>query len=706
MNDFAVASQSIGAGLFLLLAVLLLPNWHRRLLSTLLVVAATISAVWLGTLAFYANNGNIPLVVPQVMEVVRDAAWLVFLVAIIAKNLATARTGALGTFILIPTAVICGVLIGLLVMGGKDYESLSSTGGSIPLLLLGHLLLAILGLVLIEHLYRNTKADRRWAIKYLCLGIGGLFAYDFYLYSNAVLFKAINASIWNARGVINGLAVPLIAIAAARNRHWKLDLFVSRQVVFHSTAILAIGTYLLFMAGAGYYIRMYGGTWGQSLQVVFFAGALIVLLILIFSGQARSQLKVFLAKHFYRNKYEYREEWLKFTGTLSQDIDSKHVRENIVKAIAGIMESPRAALWERGESGFFALVEDWNMNVSEDVTEPSDSSLIQFLQNSEWVINLNEFRVRPERYNHLIFPTWLSALKDAWLIVPLMLGEELVGFVVLGRSRANISYNWEDNDLLKTVGRQTAGYLALLEATNALSRARQFEAFNRISAFVVHDLKNIVAQLSLVVANANRHMGNPDFMKDAVATVENAVEKMNQMLQQLRKGESTDTRTEQVDLQAVLQEVVANRSVRRPVPVLELEESGLRVVATRNSLSSVTEHLVQNAQEATPEHGLVSIRLSRNGDNALVEIEDTGCGMNAEFIRERLFAPFETTKGNAGMGIGVFESREVVRALGGEIRVKSSPGVGTIFTILLPLADAQQDQSFVCNDVRSVRVTK
>lgn len=683
MIDLGVVSPAAGACFYLLLGLLLLPGWQGQRLSTWLIACSVASTLWLGALAFYSVYASLPLAVPRLLEVLRDALWFCFLAAILARNEASPRVARA---ILALAFTLCAALLIYVPLDAWLAGSINRTFLGVDLLFFGHLALATLGLVLVEDLFRNTRAESRWAIKFLYIGLGGLFAYDFYLYSNALLIDRIDAHIWDARGAVNALAVPFLALAAARNPHWKLYLFVSRQVVFHSTALLGTGVYLLLMAGAGYYIKRHGGTWGGALQSVFFAGALVVLMSLMFSMQLRARLKVFLGKHFYRNKYDYREEWLKFTRTLARCEGNSELREAAVKAMAKIIDSPGGALWLGNDSGSYVRVASWNMNRCDDTGIPASSAFIEFLGKTGWVIDLREQRAHPDRCERLEIPRGLSELQGAWLVVPLMQREYLLGFIVLKQSLTRDTLDWEDSDLLKTVGRQSASYLALLHATDALAQARQFEAFNRLSAFVVHDLKNLVAQLLLVVSNAKRHRHKQDFMEDAVDTVESAAAKMNRLLQHLRKGVLSEAQGALLDLDRLLEEVLSARSGMRPVPILEDGEAGLTVFANRERLATALEHLVQNAQEATPEHGQLTVRLKRHGEMARIEIEDTGCGMDAAFIRYRLFTPFDTTKGNAGMGIGVFESREIVRRLGGEIQVASRPNLGTTFRIMLPLA--------------------
>ncbi len=321
--------------------------------------------------------------------------------------------------------------------------------------------------------------------------------------------------------------------------------------------------------------------------------------------------------------------------------------------------------------------------------EPDDSPFIHFLERRQTIVELDCCESEPELYVGLTLPPWLQEIPQAWIAIPLLLGERLHGFMLLARPRARHQLNWEDRDLLLTAGRQAASYLALLDATDALMDARQFEAFNRLSAYVVHDLKNIVAQLSLVVANAVRHKNNPAFVDDAVRTVENACARMQQLLAQLRKNKPAQREASVFKLLEAVREAVHRRLLRQPAPVLtDVPAADLYLCASRESFIAVLEHLLQNAQEATTREGKVEVRVYRAGFTAVIEIADDGCGMDARFIRDQLFRPFMTTKGNAGMGIGVYESREFVHAMRGKMEVVSKPGAGTTFFLRLPVAEA------------------
>jgi putative PEP-CTERM system histidine kinase len=561
----------------------------------------------------------------------------------------------------------------------------------VDLLYAGFLLMAIAGLVMVEQIMRNAHVESRRAVKYLCIGLGVIFAYDFYLYANALLFQNLDAYLWEARGFVNAMAVPVLAVAVARDPRLSLDIFVSRRMVFHTTALLATGLYLLAIGLGGYYIRSYGGEWSNVVQVIFLFGAALVLLVLLFSGRVRANLRVLINKHFFHYKYDYRDEWLRFIHTLSSGQPDERLRERAIYSLAEIIDSPGGALWMRQMTDQYVPVASWQMDVPERAVVRKNHPMIEFMATREWLIDLAEFARDPELYNNIAIPEWLERLPHAWLVVPLIVHVHLIGFIVLAQSPAQLHFNWEDSDLIKTAGRQAAVHLAQLEASRALAEAKQFEVCNRLSAYVMHDLKNLIAQLSLVVTNAAKHKNNPLFMEDAINTVDNSVQKMTRLLANLRSDAMQVQQAENFEISAALAEVVKMMSSSRPVPSLDLQAEGMRLQADRDRFASIVGHLIRNAQDATPDDGRIIVRLFRRADSAIVEVQDTGMGMDKEFIRDRLFRPFESTKGKAGMGIGVYESRDYIHKLGGDIEVISRVGEGTTFRVRLPVSDISEN---------------
>lgn len=681
-------SYGAAAVAFALLTVLFLASWRGKLQGALLAAAAAATTAWAGALAYALVGGLAIVPLLTGLEFARDGFWLAFLYKLLEARADQAearhrlflrRLFHLGLAVVLATAAVSISLAALPpeVLG----RTLADWGRTFSVI--GLVVLSLLGLALIEQLYRNASDTQRWAIKYFCLGLGAMFAYDFYLYSEGLLFKRIDDAVWSARGIANAVVVPLLAVSAARNPDWSLDVFVSRRMVFHTTTLLGAGIYLLLMAAAGYYLRYFGGTWGGVLQSVFFFGALVILAVVVFSGSMRAKLKVFVSKHFFSYKYDYREEWLQLTRALSEGEPGVAVRERSLRAVAGLIDSPGAALWMAQEDGAFAPLAHWNFPFAGEAVA-ADSSLCEFLRERQWVINLAEYADSPDLYGDLQLPAWLEATPGVWLVLPLIMHEALIGFMVLAKPRSERSFNWEDSDLLKTAGRQAAVHLAQIGAMEALSQARQFESFNRFSAFVVHDVKNVVAQLSLMLKNAEKHKNNPEFQADMLATVDHATQKMTRMLSQLRAGYQTAQGTGLVNLAELLAAVVDDKSQYRPAPRFRHSGGDVWVLAERERLARVLGHLVQNAIEATADNGIVEVALQTEAGQAVMQVRDSGKGMDEAFIRNQLFRPFASTK-PAGMGIGAYECREYVRELKGDIRVESRVHEGTTFTVSLPV---------------------
>ncbi|MBT8137544.1 MAG: PEP-CTERM system histidine kinase PrsK [Gammaproteobacteria bacterium] len=683
MSGIGQIGYLAGAVGFAVLGVALLTVWRGKL-NALLPMAVGATMVWCLVLAAHAGGQPVPVLAVYLAELARDAFLLVFLVSLIMNNREAPFVSGLRIFVHALWIVLLVVAVARAALAG--------VAAAIPVFLFGFFAFALSGLVVTEQVYRNTSMSQRWAIKFLCLGIGGLFAFDLVIYAKGIMFRGLDPDLWSARGYIHLLVTPLIGLSVARSEQWSAELMVSRQVAFYTTTLFAAGMYLLAMAAGGYYVRIWGGDWGAVAQAIFVFGAVVLLAVMFVSGQFRARLRVFLNKHFFRYKYDYREEWLRLTRLLSAADASEPLPDRAIISLADPVESPGGALWLKKEPDSFDLVARWNFKAGDAASVGADDSLVLFLAERNWVVDIGEYRRKRSLYGLFKLPHWLAALDDAWLVVPLMQAEELTGFVVLAKPRAPQALTWEDLDLLKTVGQQVAGYLALDRAAGMLAEARQFEAFNRFTAFIMHDLKNLIAQQSLVVKNAARHKHNPEFIEDAISTVDNSVRRMSRLLEQLRQGGAVDL-SRRIAIADLCAEVAEQCSARQPQVNVEVIAPGLQVRASRDGLATVLGHVVRNAQDAAGAHGNVSIRVAQKGQQAVVDVVDDGTGMDEQFVRERLFRPFESTKGSKGMGIGAYQAREFVRAAGGDIAVDSTPGQGTVFTLMIPLAESVSDQT-------------
>lgn len=684
-------SMGIAAASYLLYAAYLVSlghQWHQVPRSKAMLMAVLLTATWGGLGSLFAQTGNVfYLLSSALVDVLRYGAWYIFLLLLLAPEGTTNyRKRPFGAW-LIPLLWL--VIVGGLVLHlGLGYRLLP-TELLARATLFQALSMAVLGLMLIEQLLRNVSNDSLWNIKPLCLGLGSQFAFDLYLYSDALLFNQLDADAFAVRGFVQACVIPLLLVATTRSRDWTAKIRLSQKAAFHTATLLITGFYLLFVAGVGYYVRYFGGDWGRALQVALLFASVLALGILMFSGSMRAKLRVQVGKHFFSYRYDYREEWLRFTQTLSTQDSPQAMGSQVIRGLADMVESPAGGLWLRdpGQSAYTQAAR-WNIPALDSVETP-ESSLCQFLNTSGWVINLEEYRSFQGRYVDLEIPGWLSEIPDAWLIVPLMVSGEMTGFVILTSARTPIDVNWEVNDLLRTAGCQAAGFLARMQATEALLEARKFDAFNKMSAFVVHDLKNIVTQLSLMLRNAERHRDNPEFQQDMLMTVEHSVERMRQLMMQLREGATPPGTLCGVSLPDVIERIRLGKMEQgRSVEIRIAERLTTRGHAER--LERVIGHLVQNALDATDPTGHVWVSLERRGDRAALEVGDTGHGMTSEFIRERLFKPFQSTK-QAGMGIGAYESAQYIKELGGEMQVESQENAGTRVSMILPLFDLRTE---------------
>jgi putative PEP-CTERM system histidine kinase len=653
-------SYSAAAVAYSLFALLLIFSWRGSLQARLLLGVSISSALWAGFAADLANRETGQALVYQSLEVFRYVAWYVFLLKLF--DVADEKRPGYRRFLnwALPVSVAFAIMV--LVTETMVLQGLTT------LTITGHVVMALIGLAVIEQLLRNTSPRHRWAIKYLFMGAGAIFVFDFYLYTDALLFRGIDRDLWETRGV------------------WSLNIFVSRDIVLNSTAIFGGGLYLLLMAGAGYYLREYGGSWGRLGQVLFFSIAVIFLAAVLSSGQLRARIKVFLGKHFYKNKYDYRVEWLKLTEGLSQRAQSDGRYKDVIEALAHIVDARAGQLWMSDKQGSYKNVAAWQTKLL-DNEEISSGSLVNFFEDKGFIINVDEISLHPEEYEGLELPGWLSEVQRPWLIVPLRGIESVVGFIVLANPLVPRSINWEDRDLLLAVAKQISSHLMVLMTSDALAEAKQFEVFTRLSAYMVHDLKNIASELEMVSRNSKKHLNNPDFIEDAFATVDNAASDIKKLLEQLRNKRSQGEKKSLINLGELVKEAVDSKQGQLPAPQLNISNPACMVVAEKSHLLNVLMHLIDNAQQATEDDGSVEISVMSEGNMNIVEIKDSGHGMDACFIRDRLFKPFDTTKGNAGMGIGMHESREFMQQLGGNIYVQSEVGQGSIIALHIPSSE-------------------
>lgn len=675
-------------------------------------VASAVTVAW----ALAVASQAVPVGQVVILDVLRVASILVVLAAVArlwrGRIIALAGT-ALGV---IAAAVVAGI-------GVQMVSAHALTGVAAPVAPTVLLVLSVAGLALVETILRTHDAAGRWVVKHLCLGVGVMLAYDVYLFAEALLFSGIDPHLYVARGLVGALCAVPVAVSLFRKPvAGGRRIQPSRDILLKSSIFLAAGVYLLVMALAGYWIREVGGRWGPVTQAGFLVGSLLLLGVLFLSNTTWAGLRVWFAKNFFSHRYDYRHEWLRFTravaGAEDEGADALHMR--IVRATCDIVDGTAGGLWMRQERDrAFLPTAVWNLPE----TVPAvvdDAPLPDFLRRREWVVDLAEMERDPARYGFEP-PAWLAGI-GAWVVLPLVIRGDVIGFLVVAEPRVRRRLTWEDFDILKTVGRHAAATLATETALNELSDARRLEAFSKRTAFLVHDVKNVVSQLDLMLKNAERVGDDPDFQKDLLDTTAGAVAKLRALLAELKRNRgqaeagpmpaptpppaapdpapasapTPESPPEPPaapagpDVVAQVAEAVTRWRRRKPDMRVRLDADGDDLPAPDPAaFRAVLDHLVQNSIEAAGPGGSVEVSVGRSGGAVTVAVSDDGAGMDPAFVRKRLFRPLETSKDD-GYGLGAFQAREMVRDMGGRLDVMTEPGRGTTMTIVFaPEAQAR-----------------
>ncbi|MFC3097667.1 XrtA/PEP-CTERM system histidine kinase PrsK [Alteraurantiacibacter palmitatis] len=558
-----------------------------------------------------------------------------------------------------------------------------------PLAVMLRLLFAIGALVLVHNLYAGAAQSARQALRWPAAALAVIWLYDLNLYTIGYLAHALPAPLVELRSLALLMALAFLGYGTMRQRS-NLRFQPSRSFAFRSFSLGVIGVYLMVMVLIAQALAYAGSDYGRVLQIAFVLVASGVALALVPSRKLRSWLRVTLVKNLFQHRYDYRNEWLRFTDTIGRaGAQSAPLPERAVQAVADITDSSAGLLLTPHEEGGMALAARWNWPQI-DVPSPAlDSAAVRFFEESQFILDLDDARGgRQEGIPHAAIPAWLRANDAAWAIVPLFHFERLVGLVVLSRPPLARKLDWEDFDLLRVIGRQLASYLAEQTSQDALGEAQRFDEFNRRIAFVMHDIKNLASQLSLLARNAEKHAEKPEFRADMILTLRNSTDKLQGLLNRLgRYGAQGHGALAPVALDELLARVARQYASRHAVKVLD--RKSISVIGDGEGLEQALVHLVQNAIDASPPHAPVMIDQRVDGAHAVIEVIDSGCGMSPEFIRTRLFRPFQSSK-QGGFGIGAYEARELVRAMGGRLDVESCEGIGTRFLIRLPMARTVQ----------------
>ena len=639
-------------------------------------VALLATAGWLFALAI-VGPGH---VASALAEAARNLAWLWFMAAVAGGRETPGRIGPIG-WIYVGLCAIEATLAMMIAMAGSELLS----GLVLHTLYTLQMLFAAGALVLLHNLAESGRPDERRGLGLPLGALAGLWAYDLNLYAIGYLSGEPAALLEMLRPLAALAILAALVIAVVRPANQAIRL--SRPVAFRSLALAAVAGWLSLLALFAGIVNSAGGDFSSRAQVGVLAATITGMALMLLSPRLRALLRVWTVKHFFEHRYDYRAEWLRFTATLHRPEDGGlSLQARVVKALADMVESGGGLLIGRDRAGQLSFAAEWPQRalalaVTQDWTRFGD-----WLASSGRIVQFDEVRqgYAPAEERAAV-ADWIVADKDYWIAVPLDHLGELEGIVLLARPMINRALDWEDFDLLKVAGRQAASHLAEARRSEALAESGRFEEFHRRFAFMMHDVKNLASQMGVLARNAERHGDNPEFRVDMIETLKLSAERLSQLMARLSQQEKIRvTRVEPVDVAAVARRVAHAKRSLHPVEVTV--GSKARASGESETVEQLLVHLVQNAIDATESDAPVRLCVDATDTRVTVDIEDHGMGMSPDFVRNQLFRPFNSTK-EGGFGIGAYQARKLAEAMGGTLVVDSREGVGTRFTLSLPLAD-------------------
>ncbi|WP_373487800.1 XrtA/PEP-CTERM system histidine kinase PrsK [Blastomonas sp.] len=698
-QDIGLWGHIGAAALTMIVAAWLVRRWaglhdtRPSLGDAALLLALLATSLW----AFAAGSFGGANPYAGLAECMRNLAWLGFLFQMVQSAKAQPRTvtavyAVLG-LVLIAQAILDFGLSGLI--AGSEMSSHFGAIGLTSSLLL-RMIFVVGALVLAHNLYSVADEHTRANLRLPLTALAAMWLYDLNLYTVGYMGRSLPDDLVALRGSMMVFAVPFFALAANRTGGWKLTL--SRKIAYRSLSLFSILGYLLTMVAVAQLLRAMGGPVAGFAQMALVLGMSLAALVLLPSDRFRAWFKVKATKHFFQHRYDYRQEWIRFTETIGRPGDgTAPFHERVIKATADISDSPAGLLLAPNETGRLQLLARFNWPTADVPAQACTAGTIGYFQSSGRIVELDELRAgRDTTTDMRAIPSWVLAESNAWAMVPLVHFDRLAGIVILSRPLVDRQLDWEDLDLLRLVGRQLASYLAEARSQEALREADQFDQFNRRMAFVMHDIKNLVSQLSLVARNAEKHADNREFQADMIATLQNSVGKMHTLIQRLTGYAAPATEAVRaIDAEKAVRAMLADKAGHHAVVITVSHR--VTITADANKLQQLLGHLVQNAIDASPPDQPVQVNITRDGLSGVIEIVDHGSGMSPDFVRTKLFKPFISSKPD-GFGIGAYEARLLAEAMQGRIVVESREGEGSRFAVYLPLAKMIDDAA-QANDV-------
>ncbi|HUJ02427.1 MAG TPA: XrtA/PEP-CTERM system histidine kinase PrsK [Rhizomicrobium sp.] len=664
---------------FMAAAVLFAARGKRSWPNALFSLALLLTGFWALTVAL-ANSGYPTWDrLRPTFGALRDAGWF-------AATIGLLRQESERQSLWRQLAVVAGLII-LADLGFALSGAAFNTGLGLRIGLSAiQLAVSVMGLILIENLVLNLSSPRRWSVRLMAIGLTALFSYNIVLRIPEFLGSESIEGFVAAQPLVYLLALPLFVVTGVRNNSLKLQVHSSRNVAFHSATLIFAGILLQGTAVAAYYVRSFGGAPATALSIVLVFAGILTVIVALSSRMVRTQIRTFINENFYSYKYDYRLEWTKFIQALSQ-YQEQGAPERALRTLADLLDSPGGVLWVRrqGWRQYMPLA-SWSFGETFGPID-ADDALLADLRDEK--IAFLDFTTREE---DALTVTWRERFPGAWIAVPLHFRGELIGFALLRKQGLARRLDWEDRNLVSLIAMQLALYLVHEQIAQELADSQQLVEFNNRVAFALHDLKNTIGQLNLVLHNATRFGDDARFRADMLATIRQAVDNLQTLMGKLRNepvAEAARMPETRVDVCGLLERFAEQKS-SRGVVFGRADGPIFAEIAKPDEFQGALEHVLSNALEASPAGSNVRLSVDRQNGRIRVRVEDRGPGMSADFVAQELFRPLHTTK-KKGLGIGAYQARAIMRNLGGDMEVQSTLGEGTIVSLFLPAsADAER----------------
>jgi putative PEP-CTERM system histidine kinase len=548
----------------------------------------------------------------------------------------------------------------------------------------------VLILMNLERTFRSAVGTMQWRIKFLVLGLAVIFGARIYTRSQAVVFSAHNNSLMEVEAIGLLVGCALLGVGYFRSGFREIDVYPSRAVLHTSITVLLVGGYLFVIGVLAQIVSRYGGATSFQLQAFLVLVAIALLAVLLLSEKIRQRIKRFVSRHFSRPQYDFRRVWTQFTQSTSSAIDDPTLCVASAKLISETFNVLSVSIWlfdeEKNKLRLEASTSRARTAMDNDAIEfPAiDSGLTRMRK----AFDLEKVKDDWGRTLREISKTQFSEGGNR-VGVPLLAGDRYLGLVILADRVNGVHYTVEELELLECIADQVASSLLNLRLAKEIMLGKELEAFQTISAFFVHDLKNAASTLKLTLQNLPVHFDDPDFRQDTLRSIGATTNRINQIIDRLGTlGSKLELRPSAVDLRLLVEQAIENLNAAPGIEFAKEFEPVPKFMADGEQLRSVVTNLLLNAREAVGERGRIEVKIAAQDGWAALSVSDDGCGMAPSFLRDSLFRPFRTTK-KKGLGIGMFQSKMIIEAHHGSIRVKSDVGKGTTFQVLLPLTSGK-----------------